>query len=319
MALLRDAVRTMGHGAGASLDVPQQPEFATRSDIAFAYIFETCMFVKQPQLTGPTARLLRSRMALTASLPNAAKVAPGWACLDEFAGFMRTACDSGTMLLPADCDDSPWHIRDEAWRKFVVASGLAHLAEHEHGASVHRTVCDIHQRIGVHTLGIDPAVGDGKKLDGLLPSMRYFADLFPDMQHRAEQLEQLMLRLVQSCTFAVATNPLSPGESAMGFFCGEQVLECVIARCRAFSDVQLAAIIDHRSIDDVAEGGRRCAHCRRTKAGLCPDAKLKKCSGCASVYYCCREHQLEHWKHGGHKQRCAELAQQKESTQSDAD
>ena len=31
---------------------------------------------------------------------------------------------------------------------------------------------------------------------------------------------------------------------------------------------------------------------------------LKGCSACNAVYYCCKDHQLEHWKGEGHKMVC---------------
>ncbi|KAJ1401817.1 hypothetical protein B484DRAFT_457893 [Ochromonadaceae sp. CCMP2298] len=33
-------------------------------------------------------------------------------------------------------------------------------------------------------------------------------------------------------------------------------------------------------------------------------AELKACAACSEVVYCCREHQVEHFQHGGHKMIC---------------
>mmetsp|Transcript_40094 Transcript_40094/g.40891 ORF Transcript_40094/g.40891 Transcript_40094/m.40891 type:complete len:339 (-) Transcript_40094:124-1140(-) len=39
--------------------------------------------------------------------------------------------------------------------------------------------------------------------------------------------------------------------------------------------------------------------------GRCPATKdLKACSACSEVVYCCKEHQVEHFKEGGHKMVC---------------
>ena len=35
------------------------------------------------------------------------------------------------------------------------------------------------------------------------------------------------------------------------------------------------------------------------------DTPLKHCGQCKQIKYCCREHQVEHFKYGGHKQCCA--------------
>ena len=36
--------------------------------------------------------------------------------------------------------------------------------------------------------------------------------------------------------------------------------------------------------------------------------QLRKCSGCKAVSYCSRECHVRHWKEGGHKRECAQLA-----------
>ena len=36
--------------------------------------------------------------------------------------------------------------------------------------------------------------------------------------------------------------------------------------------------------------------------------QLRKCSGCQAVSYCSRECQVRHWKEGGHRRECAQLA-----------
>ena len=36
--------------------------------------------------------------------------------------------------------------------------------------------------------------------------------------------------------------------------------------------------------------------------------QLRKCSACKAVAYCSRQCQVRHWKQGGHKQACAQLA-----------
>ena len=52
----------------------------------------------------------------------------------------------------------------------------------------------------------------------------------------------------------------------------------------------------------VQEAG--CGVCgRQTRADGKP-GKLLRCSRCKSVVYCCKEHQLAHWKRGGHKHEC---------------
>ena len=47
-----------------------------------------------------------------------------------------------------------------------------------------------------------------------------------------------------------------------------------------------------------------CAICGKTS--FTGGGILKECGKCKSVVYCCREHQLLHWKKGGHKQECAQ-------------
>ncbi|EFN57855.1 hypothetical protein CHLNCDRAFT_143314 [Chlorella variabilis] len=37
-------------------------------------------------------------------------------------------------------------------------------------------------------------------------------------------------------------------------------------------------------------------------------SNLRKCSGCRAVAYYSRACQLRHWKEGGHKQQCVQLA-----------
>ncbi len=39
-----------------------------------------------------------------------------------------------------------------------------------------------------------------------------------------------------------------------------------------------------------------------------PSSNLKKCSSCGVAAYCSRACQVQHWKEGGHKQECAQLA-----------
>lgn len=53
-----------------------------------------------------------------------------------------------------------------------------------------------------------------------------------------------------------------------------------------------------------------CSYCGVTHAP--PKVKVNPCSGCHSVYYCCKEHQIMDWKlakYGGqgHKEVCKEL------------
>ena len=45
-----------------------------------------------------------------------------------------------------------------------------------------------------------------------------------------------------------------------------------------------------------------CSGCGR------PSVKLRTCSGCRCAAYCSRECQARHWKEGGHKRECAQLA-----------
>jgi pre-rRNA-processing protein TSR4 len=40
---------------------------------------------------------------------------------------------------------------------------------------------------------------------------------------------------------------------------------------------------------------------------ICSKPTSTRCSACRSVFYCCREHQAEHWSKGGHKAQCKDL------------
>jgi hypothetical protein len=51
-----------------------------------------------------------------------------------------------------------------------------------------------------------------------------------------------------------------------------------------------------------------CSNC--AKAG----DSLLECSKCHSVYYCCKECQVTHWRSGGHKQFCNQLSSEKQGT-----
>ena len=70
----------------------------------------------------------------------------------------------------------------------------------------------------------------------------------------------------------------------------------------------LADKIEQIDISKISKSLRRsrngCAICGATrfKGG----DKLKECP-CRSVVYCCRDHQILHWKKGGHKQECAPI------------
>ena len=46
---------------------------------------------------------------------------------------------------------------------------------------------------------------------------------------------------------------------------------------------------------------RSCAWCTRRR-----DTN-QRCSGCRAAHYCCREHQLLHWRQGGHSRECKQL------------
>lgn len=46
-----------------------------------------------------------------------------------------------------------------------------------------------------------------------------------------------------------------------------------------------------------------CAVCHRYECPEDPDLKLSKCGRCRCVYYCGRDHQVQHWK-TGHKKKC---------------
>ena len=48
--------------------------------------------------------------------------------------------------------------------------------------------------------------------------------------------------------------------------------------------------------------GVPCSGCSRLSA------QLRKCSGCRQAAYCSRECQVRHWKEGGHRRECAQLA-----------
>ena len=50
-----------------------------------------------------------------------------------------------------------------------------------------------------------------------------------------------------------------------------------------------------------------CSYCR--KAHNPSTSKLNACTGCRSVFYCCKEHQIKDWKlkQNGHKKECGEL------------
>jgi len=53
---------------------------------------------------------------------------------------------------------------------------------------------------------------------------------------------------------------------------------------------------------DVKKG--KCAICGAKSNTDTAGGQLQECARCHSVVYCCREHQVLHWKKGGHKQEC---------------
>jgi len=53
---------------------------------------------------------------------------------------------------------------------------------------------------------------------------------------------------------------------------------------------------------DVKKG--KCAICGATTNTDTAGGRLQECARCHSVVYCCKEHQVLHWKKGGHKQEC---------------
>ena len=87
---------------------------------------------------------------------------------------------------------------------------------------------------------------------------------------------------------------------------------------RAATLGHVGAILILKKIDK-AEGNTTSSFTpTRTSCSFCgvahapPDIKVNPCSGCHSVFYCCKEHQVMDWKlpkYGGygHKQICKEL------------
>lgn len=47
-----------------------------------------------------------------------------------------------------------------------------------------------------------------------------------------------------------------------------------------------------------------CVMCGRSKQEVPAGSKLRRCSGCLAVYYCCKECQIQHWREGGHREVC---------------
>ncbi|RYG68230.1 tetratricopeptide repeat protein [archaeon] len=45
-------------------------------------------------------------------------------------------------------------------------------------------------------------------------------------------------------------------------------------------------------------------HCALGRCAEADASKLKACSACSEVWYCCKEHQVEHYHEGGHKLIC---------------
>lgn len=49
---------------------------------------------------------------------------------------------------------------------------------------------------------------------------------------------------------------------------------------------------------------KACCGLGRCMSSESPDTPLKHCGQCKKIKYCCREHQVEHFKYGGHKLVC---------------
>jgi hypothetical protein len=63
-----------------------------------------------------------------------------------------------------------------------------------------------------------------------------------------------------------------------------------------------------------SENSIECAHCQiKPEKGQ----KFRKCSQCKRVFYCCPDHQKKHWKKGGHKKECKQLAQQQDTSKNE--
>jgi hypothetical protein len=64
-------------------------------------------------------------------------------------------------------------------------------------------------------------------------------------------------------------------------------------------EAKIAKMIE-RSQGRLRDFPKRCEVCFTTIG------KLMRCAKCCCTYYCSREHQVEHWRNGGHKKQCAE-------------
>jgi len=80
----------------------------------------------------------------------------------------------------------------------------------------------------------------------------------------------------------------------------------------------ISAILALKQMDKHEESTTPSFTPTRTNCSYCgvlhapPKVKLNPCSGCYSVYYCSKEHQIMDWKlskygGSGHKERCKEL------------
>lgn len=91
----------------------------------------------------------------------------------------------------------------------------------------------------------------------------------------------------------------------------EAAKQCALCGWR--QDLDGAAKAEPRASGRATRAGRGAAPAAAAAAAGAADPKLRHCSRCRAVHYCCEACQRAHWQ-GGHKQECRPPAAQGSST-----
>jgi hypothetical protein len=87
-------------------------------------------------------------------------------------------------------------------------------------------------------------------------------------------------------------------------------LQQELTRAAALTDQQAAEHAGQTELPSAGSCNSTMANNSQLACSGCgqPAWQLRKCSRCKAVSYCSRECQLKHWKEGGHKKACPQLA-----------